>query len=251
MNVSYGHLTTAWDGYPEFLRKLIQRVQPTRVLEVGGGAKPSIELSELAELGIGEYSVLDISADELTKAPVGYTKIHADICAEGLQLPGQYDLIFSRMLAEHVHSPRIFHHNIRELLSPNGRAFHFFATMFCPVYLLNRLLPRALTERLVLWSAPDRTKDGDNDSFPAYYRWCYGPVNWQVRRFEELGYDVEIYNGFFGHGYYNKIPVIRDGHRWLTNRLLRHPNPYFTTVAYLVLRKGTVGQASIAGGCPR
>jgi uncharacterized UPF0146 family protein len=237
MEISYGHLTSAWDGYSEWLRILIRRVQPKHVLEVGAGAKPSIPLSEMADLGIAEYTVLDISETELAKAPTGYKTICADISSESLALTGQYDLIFSRMLAEHVRTPGTFHRNIYSLLSPRGKAFHFYATMFCPVYVLNRIMPEWLSWKLVSFADPNRTKHGDNDKFPAYYRWCYGPVGWQIRRFEQLGYEVETYRGFFGHGYYNRIPVLREAHNWLTAHLLKRPNPYLTTVAYLVLRK--------------
>lgn len=235
VQVSYGHVVGAWDGYDEWLRRLVRDVRPTRLLEVGAGATPSIALSELDLLGVREYSILDISRDELDKASVGYKKICADISAKYLALGGGYDLIFSRMLAEHVRVPETFHRNIYNLLSPGGRAFHFFATMFSPVYMLNRVLPEVLTEKLVFFAEqanPNRT-----NKFPAYYRWCYGPVSWQIRRFEHLGFQVELYKGFFGHGYYNKIPVLKEVHQWLTARLLRKPNPYLTTVAYLVLRR--------------
>lgn len=237
MNISYGHITTAWDGYSEWLLALVRNGRPKKVLEIGGGAKPSIPISDLGPLGIAEYTVLDISEEELAKAPPEYKKVCADICSENLPLEGQYDLIFSRMLAEHVRVPETFHQNIFKLLAPGGRAFHFFATMFSPIYLLNRMMPEWATEKLVFFADPKRTKGGHNDKFPAYYRWCYGPVNWQTRRFQRLGYEVETYKGFFGHGYYNKLPGLRQIHERITTMLLRHPIPYFTTVAYLVLRK--------------
>ena len=237
MEISYAHITTAWEGYAGWLRGLLKENHPKRVLEIGGGAKPSISPEELAALGIQEYTVADISAEELAKAPEEYRKICADICAESLPFEGEYDFIFSRMLAEHVQKPEIFHKNILSLLAPGGRAFHFYATMFSPIYVLNRLLPESLTERLLFFADPKRTKGGHNDKFPAYYRWCYGPVGWQIRRFLRLGYEVEIYKGFFGHGYYNKIPGLKQLHDGMTSMLLHHPIPYFTTVAYLVLRR--------------
>jgi uncharacterized UPF0146 family protein len=239
MQISYAHITTAWEGYADWLRTLIKEHRPKRVLEIGGGAKPAIAPGELGVLGIKEYTVVDISEEELAKAPPEYRKVCADICAEALPLEGDYDFVFSRMLAEHVQSPEIFHRNILSLLSPGGHAFHFFATMFSPIYMLNRLLPESVTERLLFFADPKRTKGGQHDKFPAHYRWCYGPVPWQIDRFRRLGYEIETYRGFFGHGYYNRVPGLKQLHEFLTSVLLRHPLPNFTTVAYLVLRRPT------------
>lgn len=237
MDISYGHISAAWDGHPEWLRDLIRTTSPKRVLEVGGGAKPAISLDELSKLGITEYAVLDISEEELGKAPAGYSKIRADICAEWQEVGEGYDLVISRMLAEHVSDANRFHSNVLKLLAPGGRAFHFFPTLFCPVYIANRFIPERLGWRLLSFASSIRTRHGNNDKFPAYYKWCYGPTRWQIRRFQRMGYEVEKYLGFFGHGYYNRIPGLRQLHEGLTAFLLTHPSPYLTTTAYLVLRK--------------
>lgn len=235
MNIVYGgHCDDAWLNYNSWLTALIRRTKPERVLEVGGGAVPAIPLSDLPALGIREYSVLDISQKELDKAPDGYNKICADICSN-VPLQDEYDLVISRMLAEHVRDPRKFHSNIRQLLSQGGRAFHFFPTMFCSAYIANRLIPERLGWKLLKLISPDRTQSGQKDKFPAYYRWCFGPVPWQISRLKKLGYEVESYTGFFGHSYYNRIPLLGAAHKWFTSRLMRKPNPYFTTVVYLVL----------------
>jgi hypothetical protein len=237
MEILYGHIKSAWDGYGDWLLNLISTKKPARVLEIGGGAKPSIPLSAIRNFGIQEYAVLDISEKELNKAPAGYTKICGDICNDPIVVSGGYNLVISRMLAEHVTSASRFHANVLALLAPGGSAFHFFPTLFCPVYVANRLLPERLTWKLLNFASDDRTREGNNGKFPAYYKWCYGPTRWQIRRFRNIGYDVETYFGFFGHGYYDRIPGLRQIHRLITRFLLLHPCPYFTTTAYLVLRK--------------
>lgn len=50
MEISYAHITTAWDGYADWLRALIKENHPKRVLEIGGGAKPAIAPQELGVL---------------------------------------------------------------------------------------------------------------------------------------------------------------------------------------------------------
>src|SRR5947207_715003 len=126
MNIAYGHIDPAWDGYHRTLISIIKAAKPKRVLEVGGGAHPALQLSELQPLGINEYAILDISERELSKAPIGYNKICQDISGSNLSLTGKYDLIISKMLAEHIKNPCQFHQNIFNILSPDGRAFHFF-----------------------------------------------------------------------------------------------------------------------------
>jgi hypothetical protein len=50
MEISYAHITTAWEGYADWLRGLLKETRPKRVLEIGGGAKPSIRPEELGVL---------------------------------------------------------------------------------------------------------------------------------------------------------------------------------------------------------
>ena len=58
-----------------------------------------------------------------------------------------------------------------------------------------------------------------------------------LKRFEELGYILEGYIGFFGHNYYQKSPVIRNIESFKTKLLLKFPVPFLTSYAKIVLRK--------------
>ena len=46
--------------------------------------------------------IIDISAKELAKAPAGYRKRVLDVTQPLTGKEGTYDLVFSKMLAEHV-----------------------------------------------------------------------------------------------------------------------------------------------------
>ncbi len=46
-----------------------------------------------------------------------------------------------------------------------------------------------------------------------------------------------LYRGFFGNIYYSRIPILRDLHRVYTQYLVKHPTPYLTSFAQVVLRK--------------
>jgi hypothetical protein len=152
------------------------------------------------------------------------------------------------MLAEHVPDAHRFHRNVYEILRPGGVAFHFFPTLYALPLLANRLIPeRASVAALRVFSPRDPVKEG---KFPAYYRWCRGPNTTLMRRFEELGYEVEEYDGFFGHDYYDRIPIVRSLHRWMTQFLVRYPVRWLTCVAYLILRRRrtmTAGTVQTAG----
>jgi uncharacterized UPF0146 family protein len=112
MNVSYGTWPQAWFGYQHFLEQFIA-ARPTirRVLEIGGGANPALSIEFIQKHRL-QYTILDISAAELAKAPDGYLKLQADITDANLLIPEVYDFVFSKMLAEHVSSGVTFHHNV-------------------------------------------------------------------------------------------------------------------------------------------
>jgi SAM-dependent methyltransferase len=232
--VQFGHSRDAFSNYDATLKGLIQSNRCRNVCEVGGGANPALPLDYLSAHRL-RYCVLDVAEGELAKAPAGYEKIVADICDANKPAGGPFDLVFSKMVAEHVRQPLLFHRNVHSLLRPGGLAFHFFPTLYAFPFLVNLLLPeRAAALALRLFSPRDPVR---HRKFPANYRWCRGPTAAQRRRFEQLGYIVERYVGFFGHGYYEKIPLLGRLQRSAAGYLVRHPLPLLTSFAYVILRK--------------
>jgi len=208
-----------------------------RIIEIGGGANPTLSPEFVASCGI-EYTLLDISQAELDKAPASYMKVCADICVDDVLPKGRYDFAFSRMLAEHVPNGEKFHRNIHSILHDGGYAFHFFPTLFAPPFVVNALLPEAAAEKLLHLVQPGRERSGNLSKFPARYSWCRGPLRSWISRFEELGYEVDEYLGFYGHGaYYQKIVFLKNVHVWLSAVLSRHPIPALTSFAQVVLIK--------------
>lgn len=206
--INYGISSDAWENVVPLIENIITQHGFHRVIEVGGGANPTLSTGFIARYGI-EYTLLDISQTELDKAPPAYFKLCVDICQEDFSSGGQYDFAFSRMLAEHVASGAQFHRNVRSLLRDGGMAFHFFPTLFAPPFALNYLLPEKLGEFILHLLQPGREREGRRGKFPSRYSWCRGPINSQIRKFQDAGYDVETYMGYFGHeAYYHKIPVL-------------------------------------------
>jgi 2-polyprenyl-3-methyl-5-hydroxy-6-metoxy-1,4-benzoquinol methylase len=171
----------------------------------------------------------------LSKAPENYNKIPADIASPYFKLDTKFDLVFTKMLAEHITNAEQFHKNILSCLANNGLAVHYFPTLYTLPFLINYVMPERLADTLLhLFDTRDRYQHA---KFPAYYRWCRGPTLKQIKRFISLGYDVVEYRGFYGHPYYNKIKVLDKINKIKSNFLLKHPSPIFTSYAYVVLKK--------------
>jgi uncharacterized UPF0146 family protein len=241
MKVSFDLAERAWRGYDSFLKGLASRPGVKRVLDIGGGANPALPLDFVERNGV-EYIVLDISSEELAKAPEGYLKVQADITSPDLNIAGNYDLIFSKMVAEHVRSGRDFHSKVLDLLSEGGTAFHFFPTLYAPPFVFNRLLSERLSEFVVSLLQSNRGSEGKNAKFTSYYSWCRGPSTNQVEKFQSLGYRVDEYIGFFGYGsYYERIKPFRKVHERISSALVKRPLPWLTSFAYVVLSKKSDG----------
>lgn len=248
-SIRYASSTTAWGGYTGYVQDLIVRSGARRVLELGGGANPAIPLDFLERHGV-EYTVLDISPTELAKAPAGYRTLCRDIGAARMDLSdraGYYNLVFSKMLAEHVRDGEQMHRNVFRLLAPGGHAVHYFPTLYAPPFVVNRLFPERLTDHLLHWLESGREQDGRKGKFPAYYSWCRGPTRRQLARLQGLGYAVEEYIGFFGHRvYYRRLPPVRRVHCWIADWLVSHPIPALTSSSYVVLGKPAAVVAPLA-----
>lgn len=234
--IRYERAAIGWFGYDDYLRALASRPGVRRVCEIGGGANPALPLEFVHEHGL-EYTVLDISAEELAKAPEGYVKVHADIINLSDELPGGYDLIFSRMVAEHVPDGEVFHRNIHRLLAPGGIAFHYFPTLYTLPFVINLLMPHRLSDAILHRVQGGREKHGQHGKFPAFYSWCYGPTARQLARLRGVGFEIEEYIGYYGHSYYRHFPPLHRLHEWLCQKLVDHPIPQLTTTCYLVVRK--------------
>jgi SAM-dependent methyltransferase len=201
---------------------------------VGGGANPVFSMQFVNDHRL-DCTVLDISRAELEKAPKGYKKLIQDIEAVDFIPADQFDLVVTKMMAEHLRNGKQFHKNIFSMLKPGGLAVHYFPTLYALPFLVNKLLPESLSSFLLdIFTPRDRYQTG---KFPAYYSWCYGPTSSMLNMLTGLGYEIVLYKGIFGNTYYTRIPIIRNLHRVYTQFLAKHPNPYLTSFAQIILRK--------------
>lgn len=234
-HITYSMTGDAWDEYVRLVERQIVEHGSVKVCEVGGGANPQLTPQFVSAHGL-EYTILDISEQELKKAPESYTKLIGDIAAKDNRIVGGFDLIFTKMLAEHVQDGRKMHQNIHALLRPGGVAVHFFPTLYAPPFLVNKLIPGNFAEILLdIVSPRDHYQFG---KFRAYYDWCFGPTKPLLNMLEGLGFEIVEFRAFYGHdGYYRRLPLIGKIHHRSCTWLVHHPNPYLTSYAQVILRK--------------
>lgn len=207
-----------------------------RFCELGGGARPAVQLARIRELGL-DYTVTDVSEQELSRTPEGY-RVFAGSALDGprtrelVARHGPFDVVLSRWTAEHLQDGRAFHANVYDMLRPGGTAVHAFPTLYALPFVFNRVMDNRSTERIVSLVKPRRT-----GKFPAYYSWCRGPTRRQLARLESLGFEIERYVGFFGHSYYRRIPPLHAIHQRFAAWEIEHPQPLITTSALAVLRR--------------
>ncbi len=243
MEISYLYSGSEWSNYPGFVQNLVLQYGARKICDVGGGANPVLPLQFITDNQL-DCTILDISSTELEKAPSGYKKLVRNIEAEDFVSTGQFDLLITKMMAEHLKNGRLFHKNIFSMLKPGGLAVHYFPTLYALPFLANKLMPEWLSSFLLdIFLPRDHYQLG---KFPAYYSWCYGPTPSMLKMLDESGYEILQYRGFFGNIYYTRIPIIRNLHSIYTQYLVRHPHPYLTSFAQIVLRKPENNSADIS-----
>jgi SAM-dependent methyltransferase len=236
MQIKYYLVDSAYKKYHSKLRELAARPDIVKVCDVGGGANPLLSTKEIREYGL-DYTLLDISSEQLLKAPDEYHKIQANIADPSFFIDEKYDLVCSQFLAEHIPDAKVFHTNIFNILRNGGCAFHYFPTLYNLPFIANLILPEYLSESILILFHPNRQKEGKNAKFPAYYNWCMGPTTKNINNFKNLGYGVEEYIGFFGHDYYHKIDVFDKLEAIKSKILVKYPISYLTQFAHILLQK--------------
>lgn len=243
--IRYLHHSTfpGWDSAREFLSSVIARHRPEVVFEIGSGANPTLSIDDVMSHGV-RYITSDLSDEELRKAPPGYDIRQLDLESSQIsaELIGSCDLMFSRMVNEHVRQGRQYHTNVFRMLRPGGLAVHCYATLYALPFVANYLLPDSFSDRVLQLVSPRLDLD-QHGKFRAHYSWSRGPTSRMIRRFESIGYEIESFDGYFGHGYYEyRLPWLHGLEELKARFLLRHPNPNLCAFSTVILRKPRSGR---------
>lgn len=231
----------AFEAAPGFLKDLVARLKARRIADIGGGANPMIETDFLDGQNV-RCDVLDISQEELNKAPAGYSKIAVDMCApaETFQRAvegGVYDLVFTHMFLEHIERPEAVHRNIHWMLKPGGLAVHLFPSSANLPLTVNRLLPESVTQRIVAFVQPSRDLAGKQAKFKAYYKLCGVPSKSIRGAYGRFGFDLLRHKAFIGHDYYGRFPGLRNVEKWLRKPLSSLGVPLASVILVIAQRR--------------
>jgi 2-polyprenyl-3-methyl-5-hydroxy-6-metoxy-1,4-benzoquinol methylase len=222
-----------WGKTENFVKELIKNYNIKTILEIGAGANPTIN-AEYIKANNLDYTISDIEDIELQKAEKVYNKMVVDFSAD-INIEQKYDLVFSRMVGEHISNGKLFHNNIFKILNKGGISFHCFSTLYALPFVLNRIMPENFSDRLLSAFAPrDKDKHG---KFKAYYEWCRGPSNKMIKRYKSIGYEIIEYVGYFGHNYYKKIPVLNKIENAKAELLKRMRISYATAYTHIILQR--------------
>ena len=216
----------AYDGYYNEIQKHV--FHNAEVLEVGGGAHPSVV--NRADI---EYTIIDPDLKELEKAPEDVKKLN--LLLENIDVDKQYDLVLTKMVLEHVEYPEAFHKKVYDILKPNGKVIHFFACRHSIPSFVNRILPEKIGDDILKLISNRDLKE--SPKYPAFYLKTKGYSKGQINFFEGLEFSVVKYNSFVGHKYFKKIPGLAFIERLYTKILLILNLKSLSTVALVVLKK--------------
>jgi SAM-dependent methyltransferase len=228
----------AFDHYEATLLSLAETLKTKRLCEIGGGRDPAFSPAQLASLGL-DYTINDIDANELALAPAGYSTACFDVSGDISHIPpNSYDLMFSRMVFEHVRDVERAWSNMHTLLAPGGVGLAFFPTMYAWPFVLNHIMPEQLSTRLLhLFSREDRSADGGNPKFPAIYDWTFGSQTKLAPMLKRAGFSDIHVAPFWGHDYLRRVPLARNIDDAYTRLCVSQDWRLQTTYAYVIVRK--------------
>jgi SAM-dependent methyltransferase len=160
----------AVDGPRDFRERVLPSLLKPgqRVLDVGGGKHPAISLQTKRELGLHVVG-LDVSATELEQAPAGAYDAIVVGDAAAVEIPGRYDLVFSRSVIEHVADPRAAVANLAGALAPGGVMAHVVPCRNAPFAIVNRWLGNRAARRLLFAIFPEKE---EHSGFRVFYHEC-------------------------------------------------------------------------------
>jgi SAM-dependent methyltransferase len=174
----------------------------------------------------------------LEKADPAFEKLLLNLSDKSVDptLSGTFDIVLYHMVCEHIQDGEQFHRNIHTLLRPGGLSIHFIAALGNLPMATNRWTPEWLSSLLQKNLKPrDEHRHG---KFKAYYSWSRGPTPTMIKRFQSLGFEVLVYNGYFGHDYYKaRLKPLHWLEGMKSRWLVRHPIPQLASYATIVLRK--------------
>ncbi len=175
------------------------------ILDVGSGRRPTIPLEERPP-GC-HYVGLDLSASELARAPDGsYDEVWvADVVDHLAALEGQFDLVISWQVLEHVKPLDAAFGNFHSYLRPGGRFIGQFSGTFAFFALGSRVIPHSVAK----WAMKTLLDRDPETVFPATYHHCWDGA---LRRILKPWSSYEIVPRYSGAPYLRFSRIVQRGY---------------------------------------
>ena len=229
----------AWEHYRPSLLDLSRRLGLRRLCEIGGGRDPLFTPDELAPLA-AELVVNDIAQSELDRGPGGYETACFDISGDVSPLVAsglRFDLMFSRMVFEHVADGEAAWRNVHALLNPGGVGLAFVPTLYAWPFLVNHMLPEGLSTRMLRLVYPERNAEGGEPKFPTRYSLTFGSQDRVAPILHDIGFSEVTVLPFWGHHYVRRIPGLNALDNAFTALCKRADWRLMTSYAYIIARR--------------
>ncbi len=173
------------------------------ILDIGSGRRPALAIDDRPTGS--HYVGLDLSADELERAgPGAYDEfVVADIAAPVDDLRGQFDLLVSWQVLEHVDDTESALEHARSYLRPAGR----LVAVLSGRYSVNGVLNSALPPRVGVWLMRRLLQREPDTVFPAFYDRC---TSGELVALMSRWAVAEITPLYLGASYFNFAIPLRD-----------------------------------------
>jgi SAM-dependent methyltransferase len=228
----------AWHNFENTILRLMSATSTKTVMEIGAGRKPMLTGEQIADLDLS-YTANDVSESELARGPSGVSKACFDIAGKVdltlAPLANRFDLIFSKMVFEHIPDTRQAYRNILQLLAPGGICINYHPVLYSPPFLINLMLPEAVTAPVLRMFSPSR-HDGNVPKFPAKYDRCVISAKFRAE-LRDLGFREVWQIPFFYHGYFTKIPGLFQLDRSLSKLAERRDWQGLASFSYTIAMK--------------
>ena len=196
-----------YNSYPDYHNAIeLSIFSGIKICEIGPSGQPSIKSGIIKERGL-DYTIIDIETTYWDDYNSEVKKYNIDLQSDfNPTLEGQFDLVISQMVLEHIEYPENFHKGIFRLLKSGGSAIHLYANPYSMSAIANIILPESIGES-ILKTMNNRNLER-NHKYPAFYRWCFTPSEKAKKNFESQGYHVINHIGYAGHNYFQSVPIL-------------------------------------------